>query len=43
MATQAEKGAVFRRLHERPGAFLIPNPWDAGTGQACSRAWASRR
>ena len=24
---------VLRRLsqHERPGAFVIPNPWDAGT------------
>jgi len=29
--TQAEKAAAFRDLHERPGAFIIPNPWDAGT------------
>jgi 2-methylisocitrate lyase-like PEP mutase family enzyme len=29
--TQAEKGTVFRALHERDGAFIIPNPWDAGT------------
>jgi len=29
--TQAEKAAAFRALHERPGAFIIPNPWDAGT------------
>ncbi len=29
--TQFEKGAAFRALHERPGAFIIPNPWDAGT------------
>ena len=27
--TQAEKAARFRALHERPGAFIIPNPWDA--------------
>ena len=30
MRTQAEKAPVFRALHERPGAFIIPNPWDAG-------------
>lgn len=29
--TQSEKAAAFRRLHEGPGAFVIPNPWDAGT------------
>lgn len=33
MATQAEKAAAFRALHERPGAFIIPNPWDAGTAK----------
>lgn len=33
MATQAEKGAAFRRLHERPGAFVIPNPWDVGSAR----------
>ena len=33
MRTQAEKAAAFRRLHERPGAFVIPNPWDAGTAR----------
>src|SRR5579883_476142 len=31
MPTHAEKAAAFRALHERPGAFVIPNPWDAGT------------
>jgi len=31
--TQAEKGKVFRALHERAGAFIIPNPWDAGTAR----------
>src|SRR6185295_6665694 len=29
----AEKAARFRALHERPGAFIIPNPWDAGTAR----------
>ena len=33
MMTQAEKGRVFRALHERNGAFIIPNPWDAGTAR----------
>src|SRR5689334_15118198 len=23
----------FRALHARPGAFVIPNPWDAGTAR----------
>lgn len=31
--TQAEKGKAFRALHERAGAFIIPNPWDAGTAK----------
>jgi 2-methylisocitrate lyase-like PEP mutase family enzyme len=31
--TQAEKADAFRALHERPGAFIIPNPWDAGTAR----------
>ena len=33
MRTQAEKAAAFRALHQRPGAFIIPNPWDAGTAK----------
>ena len=33
MTTQSEKAAAFRALHERPGAFVIPNPWDAGTAK----------
>jgi 2-methylisocitrate lyase-like PEP mutase family enzyme len=31
--SQAEKGKTFRRLHEGPGAFIIPNPWDAGSAR----------
>jgi 2-methylisocitrate lyase-like PEP mutase family enzyme len=27
------KGAAFRALHEQEGAFIIPNPWDAGTAR----------
>jgi len=30
--TQQEKGEAFRALHEGP-AFVIPNPWDAGSAK----------
>ena len=33
MATQAEKGERFQALHEGPGIFVIPNPWDAGSAK----------
>ncbi|MBS1810469.1 MAG: isocitrate lyase/phosphoenolpyruvate mutase family protein [Acidobacteria bacterium] len=33
MRTQAEKGTIFRALHERGRAFVIPNPWDVGTAR----------
>jgi 2-methylisocitrate lyase-like PEP mutase family enzyme len=29
----SDKGAAFRVLHERPGTFIIPNPWDVGTAR----------
>lgn len=29
--SQEEKARRFKALHEQPGAFVIPNPWDAGT------------
>jgi 2-methylisocitrate lyase-like PEP mutase family enzyme len=32
-ASQFDKAERFRALHERPGAFVIPNPWDAGTAR----------
>ena len=31
--TQQEKAARFHALHEGPGAFVIPNPWDAGSAR----------
>lgn len=31
--TQLHKAQRFQALHARPGAFLIPNPWDAGTAR----------
>ena len=33
MPTQAEKAAAFRALHEAPGCFVIPNPWDVGSAK----------
>jgi 2-methylisocitrate lyase-like PEP mutase family enzyme len=33
MRSQLEKANAFRALHARPGAFIIPNPWDAGTAR----------
>jgi 2-methylisocitrate lyase-like PEP mutase family enzyme len=33
MRTQTEKGIVFRALHQRDSAFIIPNPWDIGTSR----------
>ena len=32
-ASQLEKAERFQALHARPGAFVIPNPWDAGTAR----------
>lgn len=34
---QVEKGERFRALHAGPGAFVIPNPWDAGTARILTR------
>ena len=36
-ATQAEKAKTFQALHARAGAFVIPNPWDAGTARILTR------
>ena len=33
MRTQAERASAFRALHQRPGIFVMPNPWDAGTAK----------
>jgi 2-methylisocitrate lyase-like PEP mutase family enzyme len=33
MANQTEKAERFKALHEREGAFVIPNPWDAGSAR----------
>src|SRR5690606_24317606 len=28
-----DTSAAFRALHQRPGAFVIPNPWDVGSAR----------
>lgn len=33
MATQLDKANCFKALHERQGAFVIPNPWDIGSAR----------
>src|ERR1700744_138188 len=31
--SQADKAKKLRALHEAPGAFVVPNPWDAGSAR----------
>jgi 2-methylisocitrate lyase-like PEP mutase family enzyme len=33
MSTQLQKAEKFRGLHQRSGAFVIPNPWDVGSAR----------
>ena len=33
MPSQKDKCIVFANLHNQDGAFLIPNPWDAGSAK----------
>lgn len=33
MTDQTEKAKIFRALHERDGAFIIPNPWDLSSAR----------
>jgi 2-methylisocitrate lyase-like PEP mutase family enzyme len=33
MVTQIDKANRFQALHQGPGAFVIPNPWDAGSAR----------
>jgi 2-methylisocitrate lyase-like PEP mutase family enzyme len=35
--TKSEKGSLFRSLHQRERAFIIPNPWDPGTARLLER------
>jgi 2-methylisocitrate lyase-like PEP mutase family enzyme len=36
MPAHLEKALAFRALHQKPGAFVIPNPWDAGSARLLS-------
>ncbi|MBB4360522.1 2-methylisocitrate lyase-like PEP mutase family enzyme [Bradyrhizobium sp. CIR18] len=38
MTSQLDKAKALRALHERPGAFIIPNPWDVGTAKLLAAA-----
>jgi 2-methylisocitrate lyase-like PEP mutase family enzyme len=35
--SQHDKALRFRALHERPGSFVIPNPWDAGSAKLLAK------
>jgi 2-methylisocitrate lyase-like PEP mutase family enzyme len=37
MPTLQEKAEAFVALHRQPDAFIIPNPWDAGTARALAK------
>jgi len=37
MLSAAIRAERFRALHERPGAFVIPNPWDVGSATLLQR------
>jgi 2-methylisocitrate lyase-like PEP mutase family enzyme len=37
LKSQTEKAAVFRALHARNRAFIIPNPWDVGSAMMLAR------
>ena len=38
MSTQAEKGRLFRALHEQDAPFVLANAWDAGSSRLFSGA-----
>jgi 2-methylisocitrate lyase-like PEP mutase family enzyme len=33
MTSQSDKATSFKALHAQAAAFVIPNPWDAGTAK----------
>ena len=37
MPTQHDNALRFRALHEGPAAFVIANPWDAGSARALAK------
>lgn len=41
MTTQAEKGRIFRALHDRGSPFVLANAWDAGSARLLEGAGAA--
>src|SRR5262249_10863981 len=37
MNLQLTKAEIFKSLHERPGLFVMPNPWDAGSAKMLAK------
>jgi len=37
-SSHTDKAQRFRALHERPGTFILPNPWDIGTARLLAMA-----
>ncbi len=37
MSDSRDRVATFRQLHQRAGAFVIPNPWDVGSARMLHR------
>ena len=37
MSSVDDKARAFRALHEAPGCFVIPNPWDRGSARMLAR------
>lgn len=33
MVSQSDKAVRFRRLHQAPGVFVLPNPWDGASAR----------
>ena len=38
ITVQAERYQRFRALHQRPGAFIMPNAWDGASAVLLKRA-----
>jgi 2-methylisocitrate lyase-like PEP mutase family enzyme len=36
MTPQKDKAFAFKALHDRPGLFVLPNPWDVGSARILS-------
>ena len=41
--TQHERYEAFKQLHERKGAFVMPDPWDGTSALLCKEGRVSKR